>query len=91
VLQRAARVLALREAQQLEASDFGFMLRAGEFVSYAESRLREHATNVEKLTAIATSDVASPEEEAFVVALEARGGPLSALDEDAFADALDAW
>ena len=90
-LQRAARVLALREAQQLEASDFGFMLRAGEFVSYAESRLREHATNVEKLTAIATSDVASPEDEAFVLALEARGGPLSALDEDAFADALDAW
>ncbi len=88
-VQRDARLWAIRELLQLQASDYPFMLRVGESVSFAERRLREHARNVDLLTEVAARATPMPSDAGVVAAIRRRRPLFTELDEDALADALD--
>ncbi|MFO0546935.1 MAG: 1,4-alpha-glucan branching protein domain-containing protein [Polyangiaceae bacterium] len=89
--QRLARLGAIRELFLLMASDYGFMLRTGEFETYAHAMLREHAARVEAFTRVAERATEEPNDR-FVIEALTRQRPLFAeLEEDAWADAFDAW
>ncbi len=88
-VQREARLWAIRELMQLEASDYPFLLSLGESTDFAERRLFEHATNVDRLTRIASRQTPAQGDEDIVRAVRERRPLFAELDEDALADALD--
>lgn len=88
-VQREARLWAIRELCQLEASDYPFLLALGDSTDFAEKRLFEHATNVDRLTQIASRSAPAPGDAEVVKAVQKRRPLFAELDEDALADALD--
>jgi 1,4-alpha-glucan branching enzyme len=88
-VQREARLWAIRELLQLEASDYPFLLSLGESTDFAEARLREHAQNVDRLTLVASRKMPEPGDDEVVRAVRERRPLFAELDEDALADALD--
>ncbi len=90
-VQRRARLLAIRELFLLQASDWPFMLRSGEFAGFAERRLNEHASLVDELANIAERGQELPGDKPRIHTLEAQRALFAELDEDAWADAFDPW
>jgi 1,4-alpha-glucan branching enzyme len=88
-VQREARLWAIRELLQLEASDYPFLLSLGESTDFAEARLREHAQNVDRLTLVASRKTPEPGDADIVREVRERRPLFAELDEDALADALD--
>jgi 1,4-alpha-glucan branching enzyme len=88
-VQREARLWAIRELLQLEASDYPFLLRLGQSAGFAEARLREHALNVDRLTEVASRKTPAAGDDELVRQVRERRPLFSELDEDALADALD--
>lgn len=88
-VQREARLWAIRELLQLEASDYPFLLTLGQSTDFAERRIFEHATNVDRLTRIASREAPAAGDDDVVRAIRERRPLFAELDEDALADALD--
>lgn len=89
--QRLARLWAIRELFLLQASDYAFMLRSGEFAEFAQKKLQEHASAIDALTQIAEREVEEPADRSFVEAWIKRRPLFLDLEEDAWADAFDPW
>lgn len=89
--QRRARLWAIRELFLLQASDYAFMLRTGEFASFAHDKLFEHATAIEALCEVATRDAEAEGDRALVERWIRRRPLFDELDEDAWSDAFDPW
>jgi 1,4-alpha-glucan branching enzyme len=89
--QRRARLWAIRELFLLQASDYAFMLRSGEFAAFAQKKLLEHASRLDELCAIAERAKEAEGDKARVHALVTDRPFFSELDEDAWADAFDPW
>lgn len=89
--QREARLWAIRELFLLQSSDYAFMLRAREFDGFAERRLRQHATRLEALLAIAERPKEEPGDREAVARFQRERPLFPELGEDAWADAFDPW
>jgi len=89
--QRRARLWAIRELFLLQASDYAFMLRSGEFAAFASQKLHEHAKRLEELASIAERPKEAPGDKARVDALAEARPFFAELDEDAWADTFDPW
>ena len=89
--QRRARLWAIRELFLLQASDYPFMLRSGEFAAFAEKKLLEHAGRLDELCAIAERAKEADGDKARVHTLVTSRPFFTELDEDAWADAFDPW
>lgn len=89
--QRLARLWAIRELFLLQASDYAFMLRSGEFATFAQRKLFEHASAIDALADVATRPAEAPEDRPFVDRWIKRRPFFTELDEDAWADAFDPW
>lgn len=89
--QRRARLWAIRELFLLQASDYAFMLRSGEFAAFAQKKLLEHASRLDELCTIAERPKEADGDKARVHTLVTAQPFFSELDEDAWADAFDPW
>lgn len=89
--QRLARLWAIRELFLLQASDYAFMIKSGEFEAFATRMVREHADGIDRLADIAERPTEVPEDRPFVDRWMRERPVFDELDEDAWADAFDAW
>ncbi|NUP06410.1 MAG: DUF1957 domain-containing protein [Polyangiaceae bacterium] len=89
--QRLARLWAIRELFLLQASDYAFMLRTGEFAGFAQRKLYEHAFAIDTLCDIASRPIETPGDRAMVEGWIRRRPVFEELDEDAWSDAFDPW
>jgi 1,4-alpha-glucan branching enzyme len=88
---RRARIQAIRELFCLSASDWPFMVATGEGADYALYRVKLHKSRLDRLADLALRETWSPDDEAFLAATEAHNPIFARLDDDAYADAFDAW
>ncbi|MBL8743629.1 MAG: DUF1957 domain-containing protein, partial [Myxococcales bacterium] len=89
--QRLARLWAIRELFLLQASDYAFMLRSGEFAAFAQKKLAEHASRLDELCTIAERPREAEGDKARAHTLVTARPFFRELDEDAWADAFDPW
>jgi len=88
---RRARIQAIKELALLEASDWAFMLHVGRNAPYGEKRVRLHASRVDRLAGLTTTESWTPEDERFLRDVEQASPLFASLDEDAFANVFDPW
>ncbi len=71
---------AIVECLLLESSDWGFMLRRGDMVSYAKTRVQAHASRVERLCRLVERGWMDGDDERWISSLRVRNPFLMQLD-----------